>query len=74
MMCKIEDHQIPIKGIIFESGEFYEVGHQGITAITPYFENGEMSQVTWLAVFKDGNADINIISRIPCRMVQILYV
>ena len=61
----------PIDYISGEDGcsVFYRVGHQGITSIRPYSENGEMAPVTWFAVY----AGDTIRVRVPARFTEVVY-
>jgi len=59
----------PIYAIYFESrDEGYMVGVR-CDRITPYQENGEMAEVTWLAVERDGE----VVARVPSRLVSVHY-
>ena len=43
-----------IKGIVMagEGGDYWDVGRGGVTCIIAYGENGQMAEVTWLAVYE----------------------
>jgi hypothetical protein len=62
----------PISTIAFgptETDLAYSVGINGVSSITPYWENGEMAPVPWFAV-KIGD---DIIARVPAHMVFVTY-
>jgi hypothetical protein len=58
-----------ITGIFWEAGGENRVGQNGVTKIEAYDENGSMSHVPWLAVFKGDE----IVSRVPADQVMVSY-
>ena len=61
----------PIKAIAWDDAEqsHFKVGQSGVTRIEAYDENGSMSFVPWLAVFKGDD----IVHRCPADQVSIGY-
>jgi hypothetical protein len=54
---KISKDERPIEGVWGTGSEDVDpvgatVGHKGVTAIQPYREDGQMSLVTWFAVYR----------------------
>ncbi|MHC4509534.1 MAG: hypothetical protein ACYTAO_11340 [Planctomycetota bacterium] len=69
---KINDDPRPIESAWSDAPDEVgaTVGHQGVTAITPYEEFGEMAPVTWLAVYRGDE----LWKRLNCaHMAEIAY-
>lgn len=47
----------------------WKVGARGVTAITPYEENGQMASITWLAIMQ---GDF-VAARVPADKFAIVY-
>ena len=43
-----------IKRIIWPNGERMTIGSGGVESITPYGEPGQMAEIIWFAVFRNG--------------------
>ena len=63
--------QRPINAIYWaaEGADWFEVGRNNITAIRAYDENGQMSHIPWLAVYRGDE----IVVRVPAEQVSIHY-
>ena len=67
-VLRIIQDERPIDNILADDW-MASVHLDGVTAIVPYEECGEMAHVTWLAVYVDDE----IKYRIPARLCQIEY-
>lgn len=48
---KLENDARPIESITTSGDAYWCAGHNNVTAIKLYFEDGQMARVPWLAVF-----------------------
>ena len=70
-IVSLVDDPRPIESVEFDDpeGSRWKVGESGITEISPYYENGGMAPVPWLAIFKGDE----IYSRVMAGKVSIMY-
>lgn len=66
MTKKIANDLRPIQSVAMPGGGGWAVGRENVTKIELYFENGQMAEVPWLAIYEE---DV-IAFRVNCAAVE----
>jgi hypothetical protein len=67
MNCIYNDGR-PIQLLVYEGDSILKVGSSGVTKIEPYYENGEMAEVIWFAVWSGETITARVNGKYVCTV------